>query len=79
MAVYLIDYENVYANGLQGIENLTMQDSVYIFYTQNRCNSTFQLYEKLIACRASIHLWEVPICLKTGDTIKNALDMQLIM
>ncbi|MDE5791996.1 MAG: hypothetical protein K2H66_00555, partial [Oscillospiraceae bacterium] len=79
MAVYLIDYENVYVDGLQGIENLTTQDSVYIFYTQNRCNLTFQLYEKLITCQASIYLREVSFSLKSGDPIKNALDMQLIM
>lgn len=79
MAVYLIDYENVYVDGLQGIENLTEQDSVYIFYTQNRCGLTFQLYEKLISCHAKIHLNEVSMSLKAGEPVKNALDMQLIM
>ena len=79
MAVYLVDYENVYVDGLQDIGNLTEQDSVYIFYTQNRCNLTFQLYQKLISCKANIYLQEVSVTLKAGDPVKNALDMQLIM
>ncbi|MDE5737779.1 MAG: hypothetical protein K2H93_05375, partial [Oscillospiraceae bacterium] len=79
MAVYLIDYENVHADGLQGIENLTEPDSIYIFYTKNHCSLTFELYEKLVACQAKINLHEVSMCLRVGDPIKNALDMQLIM
>ncbi|MBD5143518.1 MAG: hypothetical protein HDT22_07915 [Ruminococcus sp.] len=79
MAVYLIDYENVHADGLRGIENLTEPDSIYIFYTKNHCSLTFELYEKLVACQAKINLHEVSMCLKIGDPIKNALDMQLIM
>ncbi len=79
MAVYLIDYENVYIEGLQGIENLTEQDSVHIFYTQNRCGLTFDLYRQLISCKAEIHLNEVAMSLKNHDPVKNALDIQLMM
>jgi len=79
MAVYLIDYENVYIDGLQGIEKLTEQDSVYIFYTQNRCGLTFGLYQQLISCKAEIHLNEVAMSLKNNDPVKNALDIQLMM
>ncbi|MBE6876980.1 MAG: hypothetical protein E7496_09755 [Ruminococcus sp.] len=79
MAVYLIDYENVYIDGLQGIEKLTEQDSVHIFYTQNRCGLTFALYQQLISCKAEIHLNEVAMSLKNNDPVKNALDIQLMM
>ena len=79
MAVYLIDYENVYIEGLQGIEHLTEQDSVHIFYTQNRCGLTFGLYQQLISCKAEIHLNEVAMSLKNNDPVKNALDIQLMM
>ena len=79
MAVYLIDYENVYIDGLQGVEKLTEQDAVHIFYTQNRCGLTFGLYQQLISCKAEIHLNEVAMSLKNNDPVKNALDIQLMM
>ncbi len=31
--IYLIDYENVGGNGLTGIDNLTEEDNVYVFYS----------------------------------------------
>jgi len=79
MAVYLVDYENVYIEGLQGIERLNEEDSVYIFYTQNRCGLTFGLYQQLISCKAEIHLNEVAMSLKNHEPVKNALDIQLMM
>ena len=79
MAIYLVDYENVYIEGLQGIEELTEADTLHIFYTQNRCGLTFDLHEKLIACKASVKLNEVAASLKNSDPVKNALDLQLTM
>jgi len=32
MSVYLVDYENVYIDGLQGMEHLTNEDELHIFY-----------------------------------------------
>ena len=46
MATYLIDYENVYIEGLTGLEYLTKRDEVVIFYTQNRCGLTFELHQR---------------------------------
>lgn len=79
MAIYLVDYENVYIEGLQGIERLTEEDTLHIFYTQNRCGLTFGLYEELLACKAGIQLKEVAVSLKNSDPVKNALDLQLTM
>ena len=79
MAVYLVDYENVYIEGLEGIAQLNEEDSVYIFYTQNRCGLTFGLYQQLISCKAEIHLNEVAMSLKNHEPVKNALDIQLMM
>lgn len=79
MATYLIDYENVYIEGLHGMDRLTEEDSLHIFYTQNRCGLTFGLYKELIACKAAVHLNEVAISLKNSDPVKNALDIQLMM
>lgn len=79
MAIYLVDYENVYIDGLHGIEELTEEDTLHIFYTQNRCGLTFGLYEQLISCRAKVELNEVDVSPKNSDPVKNALDIQLMM
>ena len=79
MAIYLIDYENVYIEGLRGIELLTEEDTLHIFYTQNRCGLTFGLYEQLLACQAKVKLNEVDVSPKNSDPVKNALDIQLMM
>ncbi len=79
MAIYLVDYENVYIEGLSGIDQLTEQDALHIFYTQNRCGLTFGLYEQLLQCRAKVELNEVSTGPKNADPVKNALDIQLMM
>lgn len=79
MAIYLVDYENVYIEGLTGLETLTKHDEVLIFYTQNRCGLTFELHRRLISCRASLQLMEVSATSTRKNTIKNALDLQLSM
>lgn len=35
---FLIDYENVHADGLSGCQNLGKTDHIYIFFTQNARN-----------------------------------------
>ncbi len=79
MAIYLVDYENVYIDGLSGIDQLTESDVLHIFYTQNRCGLTFGLYEQLIRCKAKVKLNEVSTGPKSMEPVKNALDMQLMM
>lgn len=68
---YLIDYENVHQAGLNGIEKLTGNDKLIIFYTANAETLTFSLYEKMVQCKAEIQLYKV----QCGG--KNALDFQL--
>lgn len=68
---YLVDYENVHQSGLNGIEKLTENDRLVIFYTSNAETLTFSLYEKLVQCSAEIKLYKV----QCGG--KNALDFQL--
>lgn len=68
---YLIDYENVHYSGLNGIEKLTENDRLIIFYTKNAETLSFTVYEKLVSCKAEIQLYRV----QCGD--KNALDFQL--
>ena len=68
---YLIDYENVNKSGFNGIEKMTGNDTVVIFYTNNANTLTFELHSAPIASKADIQLMNV----KCGG--KNALDFQL--
>jgi hypothetical protein len=72
MAVYLVDYENVKADGLEGIGDLTESDSLYLFYSENADKLTFGLHEKLLESKAKIEY------LKADVGTKNALDFQLV-
>ena len=72
MATFLIDYENVSASGLDGLETLTQADVVYIFYTENADRLTFSAHRRLIESKAQIRYYKV----ESGT--KNALDFQLV-
>lgn len=69
MAIYLIDYENVKC--LTGINELTSEDTVIIFYSKNANTLTFETHRELISSSAKIHYKSVSV----GG--KNALDFQL--
>lgn len=71
MAVYLIDFENVHSGGISGVENLSANDKVYIFYTENASSLSFSSHIKLLACPAEVTYYNVD----AGG--KNALDFQL--
>ena len=40
MAYYLIDFENVKSRGMEGVELLTEEDTVCIFYSDNADSMT---------------------------------------
>ena len=71
MAYYLIDFENVKSRGMEGVELLTEEDTVCIFYSDNADSMTFDLHRKLNETKANI------IYHKVAVGIKNALDFQL--
>lgn len=71
MASYLVDYENVQGNGLEGLDRLTDDDDVYIFYSDNADKITFALHKLLNEAKAQVHYVHVEV----GH--KNALDFQL--
>ncbi len=71
MDYYFIDYENVKNLGLEGIEGLSENDTVIIFYSQNANTITFETHKKLLASKANIVFEKVNI------GYKNALDFQL--
>ena len=71
MAYYLVDYENVKADGMCGVDQLGKKDVVCIFYSENASTLTFGLHENLNRSKAKILLQKVEV------GVKNALDFQL--
>ena len=71
MKAFLIDFENVKSKGLTGIEVLTPEDKVIIFYSENSDTISFEMHRKVLTCKADIEYLKV----RVGG--KNALDFQL--
>ena len=73
MSIYLVDYENVNAGGFKGIELLSSDDDVYVFYSSKAASLSFETHKSLVSCKASVKYFEV------GNGGKNALDFQLTL
>lgn len=71
MTVYLVDFENVRSEGLKGVEELTSEDKVVIFYSQNANSITFDVHDLLRKSSAEIETYRI---LRGG---RNSLDFQL--
>lgn len=71
MTVYLVDFENVRSEGLRGVENLSEDDKVVIFYSVNADAITFDVHVLLSRSRAEIETFRI---LRGG---RNSLDFQL--
>ncbi len=71
MSYYLVDFENVKKDGLDGIHKLGKEDKVCIFYSKNADSITFDQHRRLIESKADIEFCKVDV----GS--KNALDFQL--
>ncbi len=69
MAIYLIDYENT--KNLLGINNLSTDDCVVIFYSKKSNSLSFDLHKEIISSKAQIEYKFVDV----GSP--NALDFQL--
>lgn len=69
--IYLVDFENVTSAGISGIQKLTKEDKVYIFYTVNASTLSFAAHLNLLSSPAEIIYYNVA----SGG--KNALDFQL--
>ena len=70
--VYLVDYENVAEDGMNGFSNLDTADEVYIFYTEKNKRIGLDVVEKWLAVpnRANVYFMKV-------TSGKQALDIQL--
>ncbi|MDE6775620.1 MAG: hypothetical protein K2J37_04930 [Ruminococcus sp.] len=44
MSYFFIDYESVGAEGMNGLKNLTVKDTLIIFYSENTSAMTFGLH-----------------------------------
>lgn len=71
MNYYLVDFENVKKDGLDGIHKLEKEDRVCILYSKNADSITFEQHKKIMESKADIELCKVDV----GS--KNALDFQL--
>lgn len=69
MAIYLIDYENT--KNLLGINCLSADDCVVIFYSQKANSLSFDIHKEIISSQAKIEYKYVDV----GS--QNALDFQL--
>lgn len=69
---FLIDYENVNRNGLNGITKLTEEDCVKIYYSNTAETLTFGLHRRINASRAHFDYIKVQV------PIKNAVDCQIL-
>jgi hypothetical protein len=70
--IYLIDFENVSNGGFNGIEELTQDDEIALFYSESRSTISITVHRKLESTEAK----KIYLPIKTGG--KNALDFQLV-
>ncbi len=71
MKTYLVDFENVKSKGLSGIDRLTDEDHVIIFYSENSDTISFEMHCMVLQAKAEVDYMKV----RVGG--KNALDFQL--
>lgn len=59
MNYFLIDYENVNVSGFDGLANLTENDAVILFYSENASTLTFGLHRRLNESKANLQFHKV--------------------
>ena len=73
---FLVDYENVKSEGLNGITSLTENDNVKIFYSKDAQTLTFGLHRRIMNAQANIDYIKIDNSIKSS--LKNALDVILL-
>ena len=73
MNIFLIDYENVNSIGLNGIDLLTKDDRVYLFYSENANSININIMNIIVKGNFSFKNF------KLNKSDKNALDFQLVL
>lgn len=69
---FLVDYENVNREGLNGITKLSSEDCVRVYYSDSAETITFRLHRRINASKAHFDYIKVEI------PIKNAVDCQIL-
>ena len=59
MRYYLVDYENVKEEGLEGMENLTSKDCLVIFYSKNANKITINQLQKIQKAKCKVEYIEI--------------------
>ena len=70
--IYLIDYENVSNEALEGIENVNEKDEIVVFYSDGCTGKLRHNIDNLLCSKAPIRFF------KTMCGQKNAMDFQLV-
>ena len=73
MAIYFVDYENVGSTGIEGIDTLSADNKVHIFYSVKADTMKMDQVIQLMRVAADVEFHDV-----TMRGQKNALDFQLI-
>ncbi len=71
MSVYLIDYENVHASGLAGVENCGIEDEIILLYGNDTSTIPMELHIQIANSKGKVQYHKIE---RTG---KNYLDFQL--
>ena len=71
MSVYLIDYENVHAGGLAGVDECGMDDEIILLYGNDTSTISMELHIQIASSKAKVQYHKIE---RTG---KNYLDFQL--
>ena len=69
---FFVDLENTQSRGLNGIENLDKNDTVYIFYSENSSRLAMRTVSKVLNSKAKVILKEI---VQVGE---NTLDYQIV-
>ena len=72
MANFYIDYENVHNEGLKGVEKLTPEDNLYLFYSDKADTLKIDVVQKLLQTQGNLRFTKIE------NGVENALDFQLI-
>ncbi len=72
MAAYYVDYENVGSNGLLGLEKLTKEDRLILFFSDHADTIKMEIVQALMKTPCQIEFYKI----ERGT--QNALDFQLI-
>lgn len=76
MKYYYIDLENIGMFGFKGLECLTSNDKVFVFYSKNANTISIDILDKLIQTKCTIEYVHVPI--GSNNAAKNAMDFYII-